>query len=148
MATVISTEPVDIPARQACAVPFRRDKSNLKFCVITSSQGRWLFPKGSIEPGSNPTETALREAYEEAGLHGHIVGDPLGYYEAPKNGNRLPTVALLMEVEQSDRKWPEGSTRERRWITPREARKLLRDQHLAEILGEAVTRLSEAAAKS
>ena len=90
--------------------------------MITSSQGRWLFPKGSIEPGSNPSEAALREAYEEAGLHGQIVGSPLGYYAAPKNGSQLATVALLMEVEQSDRQWPEGSVRQRRWITPRQAR--------------------------
>lgn len=30
--------------------------------------GRWHIPSGSVEPGENPQDTAVREAYEETGL--------------------------------------------------------------------------------
>ena len=50
-----------------------------EFCLITSlRKGRWGFPKGITDPGETHVETALKEADEEAGLRGRIVGDSLG----------------------------------------------------------------------
>jgi 8-oxo-dGTP pyrophosphatase MutT (NUDIX family) len=132
---------------QACAVPFRRRKRKVEFCVITSSRGRWLFPKGCIGQGASVTETALKEAYEEAGLHGRIIGDPLGCYVIARNGDQLSITALLMEVENTDRRWPEGASRRRRWVTPGKARRVLSQSQLTEILDAAVARLAEEAAQ-
>lgn len=131
---------------QACAVPFRRRKRKVEFCVITSSRGRWLFPKGCIGRGASVPETALKEAYEEAGLHGRIIGDPLGCYIIARDGAQLSITALLMEVDNSDRRWPEGSSRRRRWVTPGKARRVLSQSQLTEILGAAVARLKGDAA--
>ncbi len=33
--------------------------------------GAWVFPKGHIDAGERPLETALREIYEEAGVRAH-----------------------------------------------------------------------------
>jgi 8-oxo-dGTP pyrophosphatase MutT (NUDIX family) len=53
------------------------------------------FPKGTIDPGETPQQAALREAFEESGLHGEITGlagDYLGqasltrYYLAKRIG--------------------------------------------------------------
>jgi 8-oxo-dGTP pyrophosphatase MutT (NUDIX family) len=33
----------------------------------------WVLPKGHIEPGESPEETAVREVFEEAGVTGRIV---------------------------------------------------------------------------
>ena len=53
--------------RQAAALAIRRGR----VCLITSRNGkRWVIPKGWIEPGQTAGETALQEAYEEAGLVG------------------------------------------------------------------------------
>jgi 8-oxo-dGTP pyrophosphatase MutT (NUDIX family) len=35
--------------------------------------GVWALPKGNLDPGERPEETALREVLEETGVHGHLV---------------------------------------------------------------------------
>jgi 8-oxo-dGTP pyrophosphatase MutT (NUDIX family) len=35
--------------------------------------GTWALPKGNIDPGESPAETALREVFEETGVHGRLV---------------------------------------------------------------------------
>ena len=142
MASVVKqAESQSPPAQQACAVPFRRIKSRIEFCLVTSSSGRWLFPKGYIDAGTSPSETALSEAYEEAGLHGRIVDEPLGCYEAPKNGDTRTVMAWLMEVSHCDDRWPESTLRQRRWVSPSEARELLCQPRLLEMLQAALIRL-------
>ena len=110
---------------QASAVPFRRYGERVEFCLITTSSGRWGFPKGYIDAGESPEQTALKEALEEAGLHGRIVGKPLVGYRTDKNGNSKRVVALLMEVSVCDDQWEEARVRRRRWVSQNEARELL-----------------------
>ena len=35
--------------------------------------GLWALPKGNIDPGERPDETALREVWEETGVRGSLV---------------------------------------------------------------------------
>ena len=35
--------------------------------------GTWVLPKGNIDPGEKPPETAVREVLEETGVEGRIV---------------------------------------------------------------------------
>lgn len=130
---------------QACAVPFRAYLERVEFCLITSSAGRWKFPKGYIEPGETFIEAALKEALEEAGLHGRVVGDPIGYYEIEKKGRPRNVIALLMEVIQSDEVWKEAKVRQRQWVTPEEARGLVSEPELFELLEVAHARVRAAA---
>jgi 8-oxo-dGTP pyrophosphatase MutT (NUDIX family) len=37
------------------------------------AEGIWALPKGLIDPGERPGETALREGHEETGVHGRLV---------------------------------------------------------------------------
>jgi 8-oxo-dGTP pyrophosphatase MutT (NUDIX family) len=48
--------------------------------LLTSRETRrWVIPKGWPMKGRKPAEAAAQEAYEEAGLIGHIVGKrPIG----------------------------------------------------------------------
>lgn len=49
-----------------------------RICLITSSSGKhWLVPKGHLEHGDKLLETARQEAWEEAGLIGHISPRPV-----------------------------------------------------------------------
>jgi 8-oxo-dGTP pyrophosphatase MutT (NUDIX family) len=33
----------------------------------------WALPKGNVDAGERPAETAVREVLEETGVHGHVV---------------------------------------------------------------------------
>lgn len=114
------------PILQACVVPYRRQGERIEICLITSlKKGRWILPKGIIDPGETREESALKEALEEAGLHGRIVGEPLGTYEDFKWGSKLHITVLLMEVTRSDDQWYEADVRQRRWVDAAEAEELL-----------------------
>jgi 8-oxo-dGTP pyrophosphatase MutT (NUDIX family) len=54
-------------------------------------EGVWAFPKGNIDPGEKPEETAVREVFEETGVHGHLV-EKLGdvkYTYTRRDGERV-----------------------------------------------------------
>jgi 8-oxo-dGTP diphosphatase len=36
-------------------------------------EGTWALPKGNIDPGEQPAETAVREVFEETGVQGTLV---------------------------------------------------------------------------
>ena len=127
---------------QASAVPFRRRAGQVEFCVITSiRRGRWGFPKGIIDPGETYLETALKEAHEEAGLLGRIVGPPLGTYGHRKWGQRLAVVAVLMEVTAAQDRWEEDRVRKRAWLNAERARERLDRPTLQRLLETALKRL-------
>lgn len=130
--------------QQASALPFRREGGRVEFCLITSSAGRWVFPKGAIDPGETTAQTALKEAFEEAGLHGQVVGQPLGWYRVRKHGRGASVLVWLMEVTQSDVLWREADRRKRRWVTESEARQLLSHPALRTCLDAAVGWLNAA----
>jgi len=124
---------------QAAAIPFRRSGDRLEICLITSlTRKRWIFPKGIIDPGETVAETALKEAFEEAGLHGRIVGDPMGTYTYSKWGTTLEVTVVLMEVERADASWEEAELRQRRWVSPDEALELVSQAELVHLLRKAL----------
>ena len=54
-------------------------------------EGVWALPKGNLDPGERPEQTALREVFEETGVHGHLV-EKLGdvkYTYARRGGVRV-----------------------------------------------------------
>jgi 8-oxo-dGTP pyrophosphatase MutT (NUDIX family) len=136
--------PAPLSIEQACAIPFRTSAQRIEFCLITASSGRWLFPKGFVEPGDTFAEAALKEAFEEAGLHGRVVGEPIGCYEIAKKGQSRIVIALLMEVSKWDKVWKEVNVRQRRWVTAKEAFRLLSEPRLLELLCAADSRLRAA----
>ena len=105
------------PPRQAGVITVSAASQGIRaFCLITTSSGRhWTFPKGVIERGASPRETALNEALEEAGLHGTIVDDVIGSFEQTKWGETFWVAVYLMEVTTEDRVWEEQGFRRRRW---------------------------------
>jgi 8-oxo-dGTP pyrophosphatase MutT (NUDIX family) len=133
------------PIRQACAVPFRRLGDRFEFCLITSlKKKRWIYPKGIVDPGETVQETALKEAYEEAGLHGRILGTPLGEYKDAKWGTELLVIVLLMEVTTWDEHWHEEDIRQRRWVPGEKALSVLSKRELRRFTKTALRQLSDA----
>lgn len=128
---------------QASAIPYRRRNGQLEFCLITSMSGkRWGFPKGIVDPGNSPTETALLEAAEEAGLEGRIIGEPLGTYEYQKWSSELVVAVFVMEVSQANDAWQEADLRERVWLTAEQAIDRLDRPALKTMLRRAIAQLN------
>jgi 8-oxo-dGTP pyrophosphatase MutT (NUDIX family) len=120
--------------RQAAALPVR----NGKICIITSSNGkRWIIPKGLIEPGQSAGETALQEAWEEAGLVGTLQPDPLGSYLYEKLGNTYHVLVYALHVAEVSRDWPERDLRQRVWVNPDTALTRIDDVGLTDMLRQA-----------
>lgn len=63
----------------AGGVLFRHADGGYEVAVIRLAGGKvTALPKGLVEPGENPEETALREVREETGMEGEMIA-PLGY---------------------------------------------------------------------
>jgi 8-oxo-dGTP pyrophosphatase MutT (NUDIX family) len=102
---------------QAAAIPFRRRKEGIEICLIrTKGDKRWKIPKGFIDAGETSEQAALKEAWEEAGLGGRVVGASIGSYTYEKWGLDLKVAVYLMEVLKQQDEWQESSFRERCWM--------------------------------
>jgi 8-oxo-dGTP pyrophosphatase MutT (NUDIX family) len=117
--------------RQAAALPLKGGK----VCAITSSNGkRWVIPKGLIEPGQSAGETALQEAWEEAGLVGLLHSEPVGSYLYEKYGNRYHVIVFVMDVTEVAQDWPERGLRQRSWVSPSVLFERIEEPALLEVL--------------
>ena len=124
-------------------IPFRRNGNSISLCLITAASSQsWSIPKGTIERGDSPQETALQEAWEEAGLKGRILGDSLGSYEYQKGGVLLTVAVYLMEVEIEAERWEEEELRRRRWIPARDAPRVLKTHPAWPLVEEACRRIA------
>ncbi len=125
------------PVRQAAVIAFRAGR----ICLITSSSGKhWLVPKGNLEPGSKLKQTALQEAWEEAGLVGTLNSEPVGKYQFEKLGRTHQVVVFRMTVTEVKREWPESNRRQRQWLHPSDALPLIDHAKLRKIVGSTVVR--------
>lgn len=138
-----SAREAEAPARllQYGALPWRVGRcGNVRTLLITSrGRGRWIVPKGWLVRGASPTQSAAREAYEEAGVIGKIHGTPLGQYSYMKEhddgSSDLCDVSLFgLRVRGTLINWPEKGQRQRRWCTLAEASELVDEPQLKQLL--------------
>lgn len=62
----------------AGGIVYRRQNGHLEILLIADSKHRWTIPKGHIEEGETPRQTAEREIQEETGLQKMKMLDWLG----------------------------------------------------------------------
>jgi 8-oxo-dGTP pyrophosphatase MutT (NUDIX family) len=74
----------------------------------------FVFPKGHIERGESPAETALRETWEEAGVKGDLAG-PVGAPLEFESGRETVSVQYFLMLARSESASPEG--RDKQWLT-------------------------------
>ncbi len=120
---------------QSGVIPYRFEAEGLKVMLITSlRRKRWIIPKGIIEEDMNATESAQAEAFEEAGIKGKIYPEVIGEYQREKWGGVCKIKVFLLEVDRVFDEWPESSLRDRKWLSPEEAEKLVTDPNLKKML--------------
>jgi 8-oxo-dGTP pyrophosphatase MutT (NUDIX family) len=86
-------------------------------------EGTWALPKGNVDPGEAPAETAVREVLEETGVQGRLVeklGDVkytytrrdglrvfkvVSFYLLKAGRGRLGEIEEQMRVEVAEARW-------------------------------------------
>lgn len=131
-----------MPCRtQVAALPWRSTSSGAVEVLLVTSRGtgRWVLPKGWPEGGEGLHDAAAREAAEEAGVFGTV--EPLGigrffYGKELRHGMRWRCEVLVfpLQVERVADKWPERKKRTRRWLSPHEAARFVREPDLSELI--------------
>jgi 8-oxo-dGTP pyrophosphatase MutT (NUDIX family) len=125
---------------QFAALPWRLSEGRCQVMLLTTREShRRTIPKGWPMKDRKPAEVASQEAYEEAGLVGHIVSrKPLGafHYEKKLAGeSRLCHVRVFsFRVERQLDDWPEKQQRKTRWFDEAQAATLVEEEGLHGII--------------
>ncbi len=113
------------------------------------ADGVWALPKGLIDVGEKPAETALREGYEETGVRSTLVrklGD-VRYVYTWEGERVLKIVSFFLTRAGSGRigALPPGMEREvaeARWLPLADAERLLAYRGEREMAGKALEELA------
>jgi len=96
-------------------------------------EGLWALPKGNLDPGETPAETAVREVREETGVEGRL-GEKLGdvkYTYSRRDGVRVFKIVSFYLLTAGAGRIDESEERmrvevaEARWLPLDEAPRLL-----------------------
>jgi len=113
-------------------------------------EGVWALPKGNIDPGESPAETAVREVREETGIEGRLVeklGDVRYVYTRPGGLRIFKIVSFFLlragrgrigEIDESMR----IEVAEARWLPLEDAPRLLAYGGEREMAAKALERLA------
>lgn len=100
---------------QSAVIPYKIEGGSIKILLIKSRKGKWIVPKGIIELGLTPQESALKESIEEAGVEGIVDEKLLGEYKYDKWGGVCNVRVFPMLVTKEYEKWEEDYFRIRKW---------------------------------
>lgn len=117
----------------AGGVAFRHEPSGVEIAIISvGPQARWQLPKGLIDPGETPEETARREVREEAGIETEIVApiDTIEYWYVGTRGGRRVRFHkhvhfFLLVYRAGGVSEHDHEVNEARWVTLEEAKEML-----------------------
>lgn len=144
--SMIELKPIKIPASrktelrmQFGALCYRVRNGKVQVLLVTGRRsGNWIVPKGWPVNRATPSESARREAWEEAGVEGHVSGDCLGIYSHYPSTRRskLPTIVAVFPVEVRRLKddFPERNQRKRKWFGKKGAAKRVASKELAQMI--------------
>lgn len=119
---------------QSAVLPYRILDGRVEILLVSSRRKkRWVLPKGVVEPGLSAVESAVKEAWEEAGLEGLAASQTAGSYRYEKWGGVCTVQVFPLQVERLSESWPE-STRDRRWFAPQEAARRVQEPELKRLM--------------
>jgi len=116
---------------QSGVIPVLNDRLVL---ITARKSDRWIIPKGYVEHGLSPVDSAAKEAYEEAGLIGRVRQEHIGEYRYRKFGKLFSVKVFPFLIETMLDEWEEMHLRKRMLVTPPEAFSMLSHDELKSIV--------------
>ena len=124
--------------KKSAIIPYRFVRDQLQILLVTSSSDRkrgrkWVIPKGGVAARLKPHLSAIKEAYEEAGV---FVGKPhpicVGKFRDHAKGDPIPT--FLLEVAKLNKDWPEKYKRKRKWVDAEKCEGYIKNADLLSVI--------------
>ncbi len=120
---------------------FRREGNGDPRVLLISRRRskKWGIPKGRVVPHLSFRENAVKEAFEEAGVVGHVSPFSVGVFRAERRraNSSAPEVIevwiYLLEVAETLSDWPEKDKRATCWVTCEAAARRLHEPVLAHL---------------
>lgn len=135
---------------QVAAVCYRARREEIEFLLVRTRGGRWIFPKGSTQPGLTHAQSAALEAFEEAGVHGRMEEISFARYLRKKTeGGKSSVRPLLVNThlcEVSRLEPPQESGRNPTWCSVEQAKQWLREDR-SSVYGDQLAQVIECAVK-
>jgi 8-oxo-dGTP pyrophosphatase MutT (NUDIX family) len=123
--------------KQAAALPFRFRNGVIELLLVqTRSGNKWTIPKGIIDPGFTPQQTAIEESFEEAGLHGIVYSQQYAQFSYQKWQSTCEVTIFILRVKNIHDAWPEKEWRQRRWISSGDDLSIVKYKSLEKIIAE------------
>ncbi len=122
-----------------CFKRLEKEKKTRVLLISTRRTGRWIIPKGWPIKGKTPGQSALREAYEEAGVKGTPYEQCVGHFTYSKHipdDSAVPCIVAVypVKVDSLQADYPELGERKRIWLSPSKAAECVSDPALKPIL--------------
>jgi ADP-ribose pyrophosphatase YjhB (NUDIX family) len=120
-------------------IPFDISGERIAIMFVTSQRrGRWILPKGNLNPGESPKKGAKREAFEEAGVKGRLLKNlPMTMVITKSDGGGIADIAVTyypMLVTRQVDDWPEKDKRERHWALLEHASRVTDRQDFQQVI--------------
>ncbi len=120
-------------------IPFDTRGRDVAMLFVTSqTRGRWILPKGKVEPGETHIEACLREGFEEAGVKGVVLDDfPMTVLVTKQTdgGKReVPVTYYPLYVTEQVDDWPEKHRRQRHWALIEDATRVVYREDLLPLI--------------
>ena len=142
---------------QVAAVCYRVRGGEIEFLLVRTGKGRWIFPKGSVEPGLTHAQAAALEAFEEAGVHGRMEEASFARYIRRRRRESRNAAGRSAEKESAVNAHlcevlrlvpPQELGRNPTWFSPDKAKRRLQEHRtpdfgneLARVVDRAVSRI-------
>jgi 8-oxo-dGTP diphosphatase len=112
--------------------------------LIKTPSGVWSFPKGLVESGEKPEETAVREVFEETGVQGRPL-TPLGEvsYWYVRDGQKVKKrVAYYLMAYEGGEPKPSWEVLDAKFFSVEQAKRLLKYPGDKEVFKKALELIS------
>jgi 8-oxo-dGTP pyrophosphatase MutT (NUDIX family) len=149
---------------QVAAVCYRVRGGEIEFLLVKTGKGRWIFPKGSVEPGLTHAQAAALEAFEEAGVHGRMEEASFARYIRRRRRESRHAVGRSAEKESAVNAHlcevlrlvpPQELGRNPTWFSPEKAKRHLLEHRtsdfgaeLARVVDRAVSRIRRSSGRN